>query len=184
MHSSYQALVLLYGAAYIFHDAPFFRPWLHLLRIEMRRMSPQESQRWPTPPDGLLPKLQHYGFESLQYVIPASIFFFKFVEWWQTSSLRSSNAALDLAVPPALRAPTIPSLSDTQSPEQSSKKEAEAIKPGQCPVCKESIVNPTAFTVSGAVACYTCAFKWVEREHRCPLTNAPAERSHLRRILG
>lgn len=172
LHTTHQGILLLYSAAYIFYDSPFYRPWLHLLNIDIRRLSPDELSRGPTAPAGILPKIQHYGLESMQYIIPGSIFFFKFIEWWNTSSLRSSATSLDLAAPPPLKPPSLPLLTEKD------------VAKGQCPICREGIVNPTAFTVSGAVACYTCAFKHVQQEASCPLTGLTASKHDLRKIVG
>lgn len=182
-NTAYQAAILLYSAAYMFHDAPFFRPWLHFMRIEIRRMSAQDLQRGgPTSAassHNLVAKVQHAAFESLQYVIPGSIFLFKFVEWWNASTLRSSaTTSFDTALPPALKPPNL------TAPGQFQTEAGEDLRAGQCAVCRQQWVNPTAFTVSGAVACYACAWKWVNSQHCCPLTNKPATKHDLRKIVA
>lgn len=102
LSTSWQVWLLSYHIRYLFSHTPYFRPWLSAMRLEMRRVGPQdypESSNLPLLPPNLPNPLQQPGefirrmirggpymfFESLKYLLPASIFFFKFLEWWYSS---------------------------------------------------------------------------------------------------
>ncbi|SPO20872.1 related to Peroxisome assembly protein 12 [Ustilago trichophora] len=92
----YQLWLLTYNVRYLFDKTPYWRPWFSLMRIDVRRVGPNDGPRkrlvpkkWPSlvrQPGrffsmvmGLIPGVV---FEGLKYGLPASIFFFKFLEWW------------------------------------------------------------------------------------------------------
>ena len=175
-NTSYELALLAYNVAYIFNNTDYYRPWLQLMGIEMQRLSPAELQSKPTPPTALAARLPHLFFESLRYVLPGSIFLFKFLEWWYSSSLRPSARSLSSAeVPPPVRPPPSKSspLPGTDPP-----------KKGQCPVCKNEIVNATALTSSGWVCCYKCAWSYVEQWGKCPVSGIVTATADLRKIVG
>ncbi|KAK0548080.1 ubiquitin-protein ligase peroxin 12 [Tilletia horrida] len=93
----YQLWLLGYNVSYLFDKTPYWRPWFSLMRVDVRRMGAEDYP--PTPPLippnlpmpfrhpvsftlGMLRSAPFIFFESLKYALPASIFFFKFLEWW------------------------------------------------------------------------------------------------------
>ncbi|PWN19373.1 hypothetical protein BCV69DRAFT_287936 [Microstroma glucosiphilum] len=91
---------------YLFNNTPYFSPLLSLFRVEIVRASPSDyasnestSGSLPILPPDLPNPLQrprefltrmlrggpYMFFESLKYALPASIFLFKFLEWWYGS---------------------------------------------------------------------------------------------------
>ncbi|PWZ02708.1 hypothetical protein BCV70DRAFT_196957 [Testicularia cyperi] len=105
----YQLWLLTYNVRYLFDKTPFWRPWLHLMRVDIRRIGPNDGSRVPLTPkkfpsltrqplaffSKLLQLAPGLFFESLKYGLPASIFFFKFLEWWYGADnpRRRSNRA-------------------------------------------------------------------------------------------
>ncbi|SPO19957.1 related to Peroxisome assembly protein 12 [Ustilago trichophora] len=92
----YQLWLLTYNVRYLFDKTPYWRPWFSLMRIDVRRVGPNDGPRKRLVPKkmpslvrqprrffsmliGLVPGVV---FEGLKYGLPASIFFFKFLEWW------------------------------------------------------------------------------------------------------
>lgn len=93
----WQLWILSYNARYLFGKSHYWRPWLTWLNLEIRRVGPGD---YPAsipllPPDlpspfnrpreftaRLLRSGPYMTFESLRYLLPASIFFLKFLEWW------------------------------------------------------------------------------------------------------
>ena len=133
----------------------------------------------------LLPKI----LDSLKVLLPTSIFFLKFLEWWHASDFArqlsaKTAASIELPPPKPVRPPVH---ADEEIPEDDAVAqnlvkvlpEAE----GACPVCEREITNPTAVQ-TGYVFCYPCVFRWVQdgigkdgtedgaegRIGRCPIT--------------
>jgi peroxin-12 len=121
-----------------------------------------------------------YFFEALKVLLPASIFFFKFLEWWYSSDYARSRrgGAGDAALEPALRPPT----RIDPHPEGVLRGEKKPV-PGVCPICKDPLVNATALP-TGWVADYKCAWDWVTENGTCPVTLVAVEPGDLRRIVG
>jgi len=93
----YQLWLLGYNVSYLFDRTPYWRPWFSLMRVDVRRMGADDYPDTPPliPPHTpsplrypisfaltLLRSAPFIFFESLKYALPASIFFFKFLEWW------------------------------------------------------------------------------------------------------
>ncbi|KAI8385038.1 Pex12 amino terminal region-domain-containing protein [Radiomyces spectabilis] len=180
VNALYHGSNLAYNIAYLFGKTRFYTPWLHLIGIEVKRMSmadyrsyydkTQASQQTATSSlfnsplraaSGIFSKV----IEFLKVLLPMSIFFFKFLEWWYSSEFaRGGNTG---------------SLGDEESanvipPPEKIKPDPRGTKlpttPNTCPICLSSpINNPTALP-SGYVFCYTCAFRYVEDHGRCPVT--------------
>jgi peroxin-12 len=113
-------------------------------------------------------------FDSLRLLLPTTIFFIKFLEWWYSpnSPARSlTTSPLGPAVPPPRMLPPHPKgvlINRTQY--------------GQCPLCHGSTNNATALP-SGYVFCYRCAYDHVETHGRCPVTLLPTKVWQLRKVM-
>ena len=124
-----------------------------------------------------------YVLEALKVVLPTSIFFFKFLEWWYSSSYarsRLSSAKSDSAQP-AIRAP-----SAQPQPHPDGVLGAAGLSglaKGACPICKQAVTNPTALP-TGWIGDYRCLYAYVEEHGRCPVTQLPVAAGDLRKIMG
>lgn len=112
--------------------------------------------------------------DSLRLFLPTAIFFIKFLEWWYSPSspARALNTSpLGSAIPPPRMVPPHP---------QGIQIDRQAY--GMCPLCRKQINNATALS-SGYVFCYRCAYDYVERQGKCPVTLLPARTWQLRKVL-
>jgi peroxin-12 len=55
-------------------------------------------------------------------------------------------------------------------------------RPGCCPLCSRERTNECALGVSGFVFCYSCIFKFVKENKRCPVTGAPCTTKSIIRL--
>lgn len=208
----YELALLGYNIAYIFDQTPYYRPWLQLMGIDLRRMSASDYVRrrlaWTLSPQrkaqssflevlaspwrrhpysGRSPALARvllryllliprYAFEMLKIVLPTSIFFFKFLEWWYSSDYaRSRRGASATATEPPLKPPT------ALRPPQDGKP---SLLPGQCAICRtRPAANPTALP-TGFICCYRCVHAYVQQFSRCPVMLTRVDGDALRRIVG
>lgn len=204
---TFELWLLLYNIAYLFEKTPFYRPWLGWVGVDIRRLGvddmvcrlqnsdlplsdvPQRAARLATQrkspiPDiskGLLTRLRRMLLssprlllDSLKVLLPTAIFFVKFLEWWYSPS----SPARTLSVSPLGPAVPPPRL---LSPHPLGLR-IDPIKYGECGLCHEQIANATAFP-SGYVFCYRCAYDYVQKHGKCPVTLLPARVWQLRKIL-
>jgi hypothetical protein len=111
---------------------------------------------------------------SLKVLLPMSIFFVKFLEWWYSPSSPARSLAAAPAGPP-IPPPRVLRPHPRGIPVSSTKY-------GMCPLCGGAIENAAALP-SGYVFCYTCAHKYVEAHGKCPVTLLPARIWQLRKVL-
>lgn len=45
INATYEAILLAYNIGYLFDKTPYYRPWLHWLGVDLRRMSEQDYVR-------------------------------------------------------------------------------------------------------------------------------------------
>ncbi len=149
--------------------------------LMQRALSQKTQNHVQKYPDGVLAMIRHLIrrsphllLDSLKVLLPMSIFFIKFLEWWYSPS--SPARALDVSPhgppvpPPKLLSPHPQGIQiDTHSY-------------GQCPLCRGPIVNATALP-SGYVFCYRCAHQHVEKSGTCPVTLISVRIWQLRKIL-
>lgn len=112
--------------------------------------------------------------DSLKVLLPTAIFFVKFLEWWYSPSSPAralSSSPLGPAIPPPRLLP----------PHPLGLRIAE-VQYGNCALCNKPISNATALP-SGYIFCYRCAYDYVEKEGKCPVTFLPARVWQLRKIL-
>lgn len=112
--------------------------------------------------------------DSLKVILPTTIFFLKFLEWWYSPS----SPARSLSTTPA--GPAIPP--PRLLPPHPKGLPVDPTKYGQCPICLGPINNATALP-SGYVFCFRCAHDHVEKHGRCPITLLPARTWQMRKIL-
>ncbi|KAI9012520.1 Pex12 amino terminal region-domain-containing protein [Phycomyces nitens] len=179
INALYYGSNLVYNIGYMFGKTDYYSPWFHLIGLQVKRMSmsdyyyekaaASEQAKAPfslfTKPWKAFPMVFGKLIEFLKVLLPMSIFFFKFLEWWYSSEFargggvqEESKATIPLpkiqrqVAPPDPRGVSLPST------------------PNTCPVClSQPIPNPTALP-SGYVFCYTCAYHYVEEHNRCPVT--------------
>ncbi|KAI9140735.1 Pex12 amino terminal region-domain-containing protein [Paraphysoderma sedebokerense] len=187
INAAFHGSKLLYQIGYLYNLTDYWTPWLHLLRIEVKRMSwedyremyqkqlqsgtssaaPSSSRRF------FLLTLLSKGIDFLKILLPMSLFFFKFLEWWyNTDYSRQQKRQEPIPKPPELAPPHPKGLPLPQSDNTTS---------ATCPICQKPVTNPTA-TTSGYVFCYPCIFKYVEKENKCPVTWESCTVEELRRL--
>ncbi|KAG0311856.1 ubiquitin-protein ligase peroxin 12 [Dissophora globulifera] len=186
VNAVYQLAILAHYIGYLYNKTPFYSPWLRLIGIEVKRMSAadyreiqQKAKSAPRKPAGSLVEsiknnvlgLLSGSLDFLKVLLPMSIFFFKFLEWWyQSDYYKKASTAGDTAeVPPPERI--------KPHPEGLPMPRAANI----CPICLKTITNPTALS-SGYVYCYPCAYKQVEDHGRCPVTLMRCKTDDLRKL--
>ncbi|KAJ7309003.1 hypothetical protein JRQ81_008287 [Phrynocephalus forsythii] len=106
---------------------------------------------------------------SLSTGLSVGVFFLQFLEWWYSSENQDTLKALSaLPTPPppvhldhATDSPLLPRLRTV------------------CPLCRRIRTNDTALATSGFVFCYRCAYTYVKRHQRCPVTGYATELQHL-----
>lgn len=119
------------------------------------------------------------AIDFLKVLLPMSIFFFKFLEWWYSSEFSRGNAFKqgengECTIPPPEKIKVCSSLlvyiCINQIYQPHPKGTAIPSSPNTCPLCLNSpINNPTAMP-SGYVFCYTCAYHYLQEHARCPVT--------------
>ncbi|KAF9898655.1 ubiquitin-protein ligase peroxin 12 [Lobosporangium transversale] len=188
VNALYQLSILVHYIGYLYNKTPFYSPWLRLIGIEVKRMSAADyrqiqqkaksaprrpSSSWPETIQNSVLGILSGSLDFLKVLLPMSIFFFKFLEWWyQSDYYRKASAAGDSAeVPPPDRIKPHPD--GIPLPRE----------PKICPICLKSITNPTALS-SGYVYCYPCAYKQVEDHGRCPVTLMRCGTDDLRKLYN
>ncbi|RUS15002.1 hypothetical protein BC937DRAFT_93042 [Endogone sp. FLAS-F59071] len=185
MNAVYHGSALCYNVGYLFGKTQYYILGLRIIGMKVRRMSAQDYrehyQRTNAPvsfaatsssSQSLILRSAHLlgvtlsgALEFLKILLPMSIFFFKFLEWWYSSEFARGGGggggvgqAAAKEVPPPERIKPDPR--GTPLPPT----------PNTCPLClTRPIDNPTALP-SGYVFCYKCIFQYVEKSGRCPVT--------------
>jgi peroxin-12 len=123
-------------------------------------------------------------FNSLKIILPLSIFFVKFLEWWYSPSsparsISSSSGAFGDGG--ANAGPPVPP--PRVLPPHPLGLKVDPTKYGSCPICgKEEMENATA-APSGYVFCYKCIYTEVSEKGKCPVTLLPVKIWELRKVL-
>eukprot|EP01122_Echinamoeba_exundans_P007236 TRINITY_DN2175_c0_g1_i1.p1 TRINITY_DN2175_c0_g1~~TRINITY_DN2175_c0_g1_i1.p1 ORF type:complete len:359 (+),score=52.42 TRINITY_DN2175_c0_g1_i1:69-1145(+) len=179
----YEGIFFVYQLLYMYNHTVFYTPFLHLQGLTVKRVSAhdlmQQSQREATKKMlrsnlGLLKTLLlsfsdagHKLLDFFKYLLPTTIFVFKFLEWWYSENRLSTNAE---PIPPPPDAPK--------------KSSGGAVVPKDktiCPLCNNKRTNP-AMSVGGFVFCYPCLFNHVQMHNKCPVTLLPMSTDQIRKI--
>ncbi|KAK4052963.1 ubiquitin-protein ligase peroxin 12 [Microbotryomycetes sp. JL221] len=217
LNLSYELYLLSYNVRYIFDKTPFWRPWFSWMNVEVRRMTAEDyrlanktSATLLSSPfsrhhqTGLRPNLTTIlsrsinlipliTFEALKILLPTSIFFFRFLEWWYSNegghSRLTRSKGLGSNGERALRAPSLPQnlINKSNNTTNATTTETTMTIPDKstCCVHKGPIVNATALP-TGWIGCYKCLFKHVEEFGTCPVTRQKiiGGVNDLRKIVG
>jgi len=186
LNATYEGLFFLYQLMYLYDKTQYYTPFLHLQKLALKRLTLKDME---IQADARVQRrklrlhmLDNYPLASFlralvngtnivldysKYILPASIFFFRFLEWWYSENR---------IVPPAL--PTPP-------PPPPPLKVAEGLHLPEdktlCPLCLSPRTNP-AMASSGYVFCYPCIFNYVQRHEKCPVTFLPTTQAQIRKI--
>ncbi|KAF9816325.1 hypothetical protein IEO21_04190 [Rhodonia placenta] len=189
LNTSFEAWLFLYNVAYLFDRTPFYRPWLSWIGVDIRRVGIDDlvSLADSSPPVGgtgprsllailrrLLLASPRMLLNSINVMLPTAIFFVKFLEWWYSPS----SPARALSSSP--QGPAVPAPILAKPHPQGIRLDHTAY--GVCPLCGDGFANATAVP-SGYVFCYRCAYEYVDKHGRCPVTLVPARVWQLRKIL-
>ena len=124
---------------------------------------------------GLMKSSPRLLLDSLKVLLPLSIFFVKFLEWWYSPSsparALSSAPSGPTVPPPQILLPHADGLS------------VDPTKFGQCPICDQPITNATLLP-SGYVFCFRCIHPVVESSGTCPVTLQPVSIWQLRKVMA
>jgi peroxin-12 len=210
VNAAYYFSLLVFNLAYLFDNSAAHSPFLWLIGIRMRRLGAADYRALadasaPTPQSAAAGEASSSSFlhprslgtrllSGLRFILPASIFALKFLEWWHASDFArqlSRKAAEGLDLPP----PIVAGLSKPQTPSPKTPSKhpsfptttpsAEADVPNPpisstsllpiltvplpadsqlCPICALHVQTPTACQ-TGFVFCYACIHRWLAGEH-------------------
>ncbi|KAJ2751826.1 ubiquitin-protein ligase peroxin 12 [Coemansia pectinata] len=184
----YHAATALYYIAYMFDRTDYNSPWLHMLGLQVRRLSAADYRAMnergsatsdlAAPANGspirfarnMVAHLLTGGLDFLKVLLPLSIFFYRFLEWWHRSDFHKKA---QMTPPPPPPMPLKP------HPEGLSVPEDQTL----CPICNEPRTNPAA-APSGYVYCYPCIFNHISDKHTCPVTLAAAHVNGIRKLYS
>ncbi|KAG8820661.1 ubiquitin-protein ligase peroxin 12, partial [Serendipita sp. 399] len=173
-----------YNIAYLFDKSPFYRPWFKWMGLDLRRAVPPQQkvvppkQAYASLRDRLLSTLSsspRLFLDSLKVLLPLSIFFIKFLEWWYSPS----SPARALSAAP--KGPSIPP-PRLLLPHPRGGLPVDPTSYGICPICQQPIANATVLP-TGYAFCYRCIHPEIEARGRCPVTLHPVKLWELRKIM-
>lgn len=186
MNALYEGLFFIYQLLYLYDKTNYYTPFHHLQRLAMKRLTLQDMETQETsrvnrrmarlrglnkyPLAGFLRGFVNCGnlvLDYSKYILPASLFFFKFLEWWYSEN---RIAAPTLPIPP-------PPPRLNKAPEGLDLPSDKAL----CPLCLNVRTNP-AIAASGYAFCYPCIFNYVQKYERCPVTFLPTSTAQIRKV--
>ncbi|KAJ1799934.1 ubiquitin-protein ligase peroxin 12 [Coemansia sp. RSA 2399] len=184
----YHMATVVYYIAYMFDRTDYNSPWLRVLGLRVRRLSAADYRAMETrgapksslvaPSNGsvlrftrnLVARMLSGGLDFLKVLLPLSIFFYRFLEWWYRSDFHK-RIQKDPVPPPPM--PLKPHPDGIAVPEDQSI----------CPLCEKQRTNP-AMAPSGYVFCYPCIHKHVSESGTCPITLVKAGFSGIRKLYA
>lgn len=111
----YEGIFFIYQLLYMYNHTVFFTPFLHLQGLAVKRVSAhdlmQQRQREATKKmlrsnEGLLKNILlsmsdagHLLLDFVKYLLPTTIFVFKFLEWWYSEN-RLNTTSEPIPPPP------------------------------------------------------------------------------------
>ncbi|KAI9479863.1 Pex12 amino terminal region-domain-containing protein [Coemansia mojavensis] len=185
---AYHLATALYYVAYMFDRTDYNSPWLHLLGLQVRRLSAADyramdacgpaSSGLAAPANGsvlratrnLVARLLTGGLDVLRVALPLSIFFYRFLEWWYRSDFH--KRVQQMPIPPAPMPPK-PHPDGVGVPADRTL----------CPLCKAPRTNP-AMAPTGYVFCYPCIHRRLVDVGTCPVTLAKADSVAIRKLYA
>ncbi|CAZ80744.1 unnamed protein product [Tuber melanosporum] len=225
INAAYYFSTLAFNLAYLFDKSQYHTPFHWLVKIRMRRLTEADHRAFeaasrslprsgstPLTPTSLLSVTALTRLilppilDSLKILLPTSIFFLKFLEWWHASDFArqlsaKTAASIELPPPAIVPPPSKGEGEDDYYPRNSSRSSAGLERQGRklipspedsgvCPICLEELTNPTALQ-TGYVFCYPCIFRWVQDGQEdpakgyCPITGVKllGGTEGLRRIM-
>lgn len=187
VNASFEGAIFLYQLLYLYEKISFFTPFLNIQRLTLRRLSLQEMQAQDkTKRERRKKRLQNLyggplvqlwklivlvydsGLDYSKKLLPISIFAFRFLEWWYSSSNTFGQTVLP--IPPPADPPKVMN-NDIKIPSDKSI----------CAICNGIRTN-TALASSGHVFCYPCIFSYVNQYHKCPITYIQMEVDQIRKL--
>jgi len=119
-HALFEGTVFIYRLRYMFEHSPYFSPFLHAQGQVVQRLSPQDMLRnshsslreqlqWKIRNSEMGPLMRAFqaaqqivklGLDSFKYMLLASVFGFRFLDWWYSSETSESIKPKVIAVPP------------------------------------------------------------------------------------
>eukprot|EP01104_Vermistella_antarctica_P009984 TRINITY_DN2632_c0_g1_i2.p1 TRINITY_DN2632_c0_g1~~TRINITY_DN2632_c0_g1_i2.p1 ORF type:complete len:433 (-),score=60.75 TRINITY_DN2632_c0_g1_i2:83-1381(-) len=191
VHLAYQGQALLFALFYTHDAADSFNIFFRWFGLRVRRLAPDDMARqqqetalrhladlrrhrgaglWRALRRGGV-RSAHFLLDYSQFLLPLSVFFFKFIEWWYSNE-NSLAPDVDTPIPPPPKPPRV-ATGGLPLPKDKSL----------CPLCREPRTNP-ALSSSGFVFCYPCIFKYVETYRTCPVTHLPCLPDQVRKVYS
>jgi len=183
----YEGSFFFYQLFYLYDQINYYTPFLHLQGVTLKRLSIQEmdsqnsknlvrrSKRLRQLRGGPLLELgklvvQVYDVvvDYSKFLLPITIFMFKFLEWWYTEASRLTAPLLPIPPPPD---PPKQAKEGIQLPDDKT----------YCALCQNVRTN-SAMIPSGYAFCYPCIFNYIKQHHKCPITFLPTEEEQIRKI--
>jgi hypothetical protein len=183
----YEGLHFVYQLLYMYNYTQFFTPFLHLQGLTVTRQTINDMMRYSRKVDlevsqrrsrqsrfGRLILAWYFLQDSVnafldasKYILPLTLFFFKFLEWWYHEPRFEAPPSV---IPPA-----------PDPPKRASGGLEIPSDHTLCAICREKRTNP-AIATSGFVFCYPCLSRYVDVHHRCPVTFIPMNSDQIRKI--
>ena len=191
LHFAGEGAFFVYQLAYLFGHTRYYTPFYHLAGLELRRVTAEDlmAQRQTRAKRQMQRALQHRGpgvvravrrllsnllhtsLEYSKFVLPITIFFFKFLEWWYSSDHSTNAMALPVPPPP-------------QRPPRAHAGLAFQPDPAVCALCAAVRTNPAVLACSGYSFCYPCVHSYVLEHARCPHTHIPTTTERIIKIYS
>eukprot|EP01133_Synstelium_polycarpum_P018137 gene18137-21678_t len=184
--ATYESSFFIYQLLYLYEYTDYYTPFLHMQKIILKRLTHEDInshteavktrrnerinmvRNWPmpyllTPIVKVLDSVLDYS----KFILPASVFLFKSLEWWYSEN-RSSPPSLPIPPPPS-------------PPKRAPNGLIPPADKSVCALCVRERTNP-AICGSGFVFCYPCIHKYVQQHGKCPITFLPTGVEQLRKI--
>ena len=189
-NASRELVFFIYQLLYLYDHTGYYTPTLHFIGLQLKRLTFEDVRQQKLKLEQQKQNRKHNlagsGFtkwflrqffevsetvvEYSKFVLPTTVFFFKFLQWWYASDYRNTVGALPIPPPP----PCPSQFGTTPLPQN----------PLVCPLCKDKRVNATALTTSGYVFCYDCILSYISSKSVCPVTGIPSKDKHMIRLFS